>query len=172
MTQLHGVDEPQIAEFGPCRVIGMSAAAKTGPDCAGLWHGPQGVIARLGEIEAAAGEGHPASFGLCRCLPGVTDGSFEYLAGIMATPASKVPKGMVEAHIPAGRYAVFTVQGLHQIGQAWEASRAWLAAHPEWESFCSPEQCDCATHPAFEFYPPEFPGSGKLFIYVPIRPAS
>ena len=89
-------NEPKIVEFGPYRVIGMRYAGKNEHgEIPALWHGEGGFVFRFSEIKTLPGA--DISFGLCRCLPGVTDGSFEYIAALPATSDALIPEGMVEA---------------------------------------------------------------------------
>jgi len=162
-------EDVKIVEFGPYRAIGMGCVAKNEHgEFADLWMRESGFLKRMHEIDALPGIG---SFGLCRCAPGVTDGSFEYIAALPAKPDAPVPEGMVEAPIPAGTYAVFTAPSLAEIPQTWSATQAWMASHPEWKSYCEPTDtgCDCIDHPNFELYPPGFNGENELFIYIPLR---
>jgi predicted transcriptional regulator YdeE len=162
-------EDVKIVEFGPYRAIGMSCVSKNEhgeiPD---LWMRENGFLQRMHEIEAIPGVG---SFGICRCFPGATDGEFEYIAALPVKPDTPVTEGMIEASIPAGTYAVFTVPSLAEIPQTWTATQEWMAAHPEWKGFCEPTDtgCDCIDHPIFELYPWNFDGQGELFIYLPVR---
>lgn len=74
MTQ----SQPETKQLGPYRVIGMSVVDKDSSAFKALW---EQFIQRIGEIEQA-GDGQ--FFGLCRCWPGATDGTFEYVAGVSA----------------------------------------------------------------------------------------
>lgn len=164
MTQQH--EAPQLVEFGPYRVIGTRCVSKNeNGEFSAMWE--KDFLPRLREIAALPG----ADFlvGLCRCLPGVTDGSFEYIAAMPAAADAPIPEGMVEAQIAAATYAVFPVAGLANIMQAWGELGPWLESHPEWEGYCTPAGCDCETHPGFELYPATFSQDGKLFIYLPVR---
>lgn len=159
---------PQIVEFGPFRVIGMSYKGKNeNKEITELWGGPNGFITRVKEVETP--ETTDFSVGLCRCIPGVTDGSFEYIAGLPAKDDAPIPNGMVEANIAFGTYAVFPVESLDVLGDAWPKAYTWFESHPEWEGYCTPEKCDCENHPSFELYPADFGKDGKLFIYIPIH---
>ena len=172
---MENATEPTRVEYGPVRVIGLRCAGKNEHgEFSALWGGATGFIARMGEVISGP-EGkyedsgrHPV-FGLCRCLPGVTDGSIEYIAGVIAAPDAPIPPGMVEAYIPRATYVVFPLIGLDQIMPTWQAVPAWMAEHPEWQGYCGPQGCDCAAYPAFEFYPPDFGVDGQMFIYVPVR---
>jgi len=162
--------EPRIIEFGPYRVIGVGRVVKGGADCPAVWDGEGGFIARMDEVQPAA----DFLVALARCIPGVTGpdgGTFEYIAARPAKPGAAVPKGMIEASISAGTFAVFSVAGIANLGPAWGHAHAWLAAHPEWQTYCNKDGCDCANHPAFEFYPPGFTMEGEMFIYFPVRRA-
>ena len=159
--------EPQIVEFGPYRVIGMSLIGKPeSMDFSGLW---QKLHPRWGEIASLPEVGF---FGVCRCIPGVTDGSFEYIACLPVADDAAVPEGMVEAQIGKATYAAFEIDGLAQVSAGYEAAGKWIAEHPSWESCCCEGNCDCAHFPWFELYPPDFHPQGKLFIYAPLRPKS
>lgn len=169
---------PEIVAFGPCRVIGLSYVGRNqNREIPALWSGEGGFISRFGEVQSPPDakwqdtDRHPA-FGLMRCAPGVTDGTFEYIAAAPATADAPIPAGMVEATIAAGTYAVFEVPSLEALGAAWQAIGEWQKAHPEWVGYCDSESCDCVNHPSFELYPPDFGEHGKLFIYLPIRPSS
>ena len=160
--------DPQIVEFGPYRVIGMSCVSKNeNGEFSRLWDAPDGFLARKAEVQTASA-GH-ALFGLCRCVPGVTDGSFQYIAAAPATRKAAVPEGVVEASIAGCTYAGFQVSSLAEISQAWAQTGAWMEAHPEWEPYCGPDGCDCENHPSFELYPPDFCEKGELFVFVPLR---
>lgn len=166
---------PEIIEFETCRVIGMSYVGKNeNKEIPALWDSENGFLRRMGEVvspPAAKWKGtdrHPA-FGICRCFPGATDGSFEYIAAVPATADAPIPEGMVEATIAAGTYAAFPVPSLDALHAAWQAVGEWQKAHPEWVGYCDNEGCDCVNHPAFELYPPDFGDQGQLFIYVPVR---
>lgn len=161
--------EPQIVEFGPYRVIGMSYVGKNAQgEIPAMWgqFGP-----RMGELHEGPCQG---AFGLCRCAPGAGEGAFEYLAAAPVEAGTAVPEGMVEAAIPASTYVVFQVPNLEAIHQAWEACGAWMQSHPEWEGYCQPtaEGCDCIANPSFEYYPPNWNPQAELFIYMPVRPAA
>lgn len=161
--------EPRIVEFGPYRTIGISCVGKGAADFVAVWDAESGFLARMCEVDAAPGTDF--AVGMCRCVPGVADGSFEYIAARPAGPDASVPKGMIEAPIAGGTYAVFPVAGLDDLMRGWNATREWLEAHPEWDSYCNEQSCDCANHPSFELYPPGFTPEGELFIYIPLRPA-
>lgn len=109
------------------------------------------------------------SFGVCRCLPGVTDGSFEYIAEMEAIAQAPVPSGMMEVILPESDYAVFEVNGLEHVGQGQAIFTVWQEANPGREGYCTPTSCNCATHPSFELYPSSFPADGRLSIYFPVR---
>jgi predicted transcriptional regulator YdeE len=158
--------EPQIIEFGPYRVIGIARVAKGGPDCKAAWDAPDGFLAHMDEITTEC-EGF--SVGICRCLPGVTDGSFEYIAARPVQLQATIPDGMAEVQLGGGTYLVFPVASLTEISQAWPYAISWLESHPEWTPFCGKEGCDCAHYPSFELYPPEFDGNGPLYLYFPVR---
>ena len=163
--------EPRILDCGPQRLIGISRICATPVDCHNVWADENGFLARVGEIQARAGQ--TPYYGLCRCAQGAKMGDFEYMAAAPATDGAPVPEGMTEIIVPAGAYAEFPVAGLDDIGPVWGYTGEWLAASREWQGFCdgNPDGCGCVDNPSFELYPPGFDGSGGLFIYVPIRPS-
>jgi predicted transcriptional regulator YdeE len=166
--------DPEIVEFGPYRVIGLSCIAKNeNGEFAALWGGENGFVSRMSEVKLP--EGDRFSVGLCRCVPGVTDGSFEYVAASPATADAPIPDGMIEARISACKHAVFTVNGLAEIMAGWEQVGKWLASQSEWATYCTVAEggeCDCVNHPFFELYPSDFGTRGVLYIYVPIKSKS
>ena len=156
--------EPLIIEFGPCRTIGIRYAGKNeNNEIPQVWD--KQLIPRMGEIRTPPNGG--AAFGICRCIPGATDGSFEYIAAVETAPEAPVPAGMVAVDIPACQYAAFPVESLEQIKTVWEGTGAWFEANPGFEPFCGPNGCDCANHPGFEYYPPNW-DMGSLFVYLPV----
>jgi len=160
---------PWMVEFGPYRVIGVGGVSRNdNGECSALWE--RDFLPRLGEIAKLPGD--TPFFGICRCVPGATDGSFEYIAAVPVAADAPIPAGMMEAQIAAAIYLVFPVAGLAEIGQAWGQIGPWMEAHPEWEGYCDPAGCDCATYPGFELYPPTFGSDGRLFIYVPVKRTS
>lgn len=162
--------EPRITEFGPLRVIGMRYAGKNeNEEIKALWGGEAGFITRSKEVDAISGDGR--SFGLCRCIPGVTDGSFEYIAAVPVADNAPVPAGMVETTIGAGTYVIFPVPSLNELTQVWESTWDWLQSHPEWDSRCNQNHCECAEYPSFEMYPADFTPDGKLYLYLPVKKA-
>lgn len=154
---------PELKHFGPYRIIGLSC---TNQQYTELWAAENGFMARRDEIKSPAGDG--MLFGISRCLPG---GS-EYIAATAVSADCLVPDGMIEGSIGDATYAVFTVQGLEQIGQGWEAAHAWIANNPEWETYCIPDAngvCGCVNYPVFEMYPADFGTTGVVYIYFPVK---
>jgi predicted transcriptional regulator YdeE len=159
-------EEPQVIEFGPRRAIGLTYQGKNeNGEIPALWH--EEFMPRMAEVPAP--EGVSEAYGICRCLPGVTDGSFEYIAAKAAVPDAPMPAGMTEVALPAGRYLAFKIPSLAQIFAAWDFTRQWCAVHPEFELYCGPGGCDCTTHPGFEYYPPDFNGQNELYLYLPVK---
>lgn len=158
--------EPELREFGPVRAIGMSYKGQNkNNEVPALW---ERFFPRFGEINPP--KDLALSFGICRCIPGKTDGTFEYIAARSASPEALVPSGMMEVQIPHGTYAIFPVRNLSEIFQAWNATPGWFSAHPEWQAYCGPGvTCECATHPCFELYPPEFNGTNSFSLLIPVR---
>lgn len=155
----------KIEESGPWRAIGMSCMGKGGSsEMSELWRTQMGP--RMGEIRRPASA---AAFGICRCIPGVTDGSFEYIAAAEATADSDVPAGMMELVIPRCHYAIMQVNSLAEIGEAWRQVQSGAGQQPGWEPYCGPKGCECASHPCFEFYASTFMEDGKLALCIPVE---
>lgn len=153
---------PGIVRFGPCRAIGLSfKIGKERPDFGAFW---DQLMKRHGEI-GATDDGR--YFGLCRCIPGATDGTWEYVPA--AESSAKVPQGMVEVNIPECEYASIEVQGLEKVKDAWGAVHRGAAKLPGYETWCGEKGCECATHPSFEYYPADFPQTQRLYLYVPLK---
>jgi predicted transcriptional regulator YdeE len=150
---------------GPFRAIGVRYEGKNqNQEVMQLW---TQFLPRCSDISKAE---NAAAFGICRCLPGVTDGSFEYIAAFQARPDAPVPEGMMGVDIPRGEYLVHKFDSAQGYQQAWQEAAGAVAADAEWTGYCNgPDDCQCATHPCFEYYPPEFRGSGTVYIYIPVR---
>jgi predicted transcriptional regulator YdeE len=93
------------------------------------------------------------------------------VALLEATADAAVPAGMVSVDIRRAQYAVFEVAGLSALGQAWQGIPQAIGSQTAWEPYCGPKGCECATHPAFEYHAWDSCQSGKVLIYVPVRPA-
>jgi predicted transcriptional regulator YdeE len=154
------VENIQILEFGPFEVAGVSYIGKN----------EAGEIPALWNAELFAGA-DPAKgcFGICRCVPGRTDGTFEYIAAIQPRDGAESGASMPRLTIPRGVYAVFGVPSLAEIKPAWQRAAAEVAELKGWEPYCGKEDCECATHPSFEYYAPGFCGDGRLEILMPLR---
>lgn len=162
----HQANEPSLTEFGPYRIIGMNYIGKNeNKEIPEFWE--HRFLPRMDEVVKPTQ--NRFAFGVCRCIPGATDGSFEYIAAAETTLDAALPKGMLELTISKCQYAIFAVASLEQLGKAWGDAQAWFGTHPEWENHCGPTGCNCATHPSFELYPPEFDGNGPLYLYFPVR---
>jgi len=159
--------EPKVVSFGPYRAIGTRYVGRNEHnEIPAMWGND--FLPRMGEIKML--DDAEFSVGVCRCLSGSTDGAFEYIAAAPASKDAVVPEGMVEVVIPFGQYVAIPIQSLREIHQAWCHSGDWFGDHPEWTGYCNKERCECAQHPGFEYYPPEFDGQGPLYIYLPIQP--
>ncbi|NGX40021.1 MAG: hypothetical protein KR126chlam1_01361 [Chlamydiae bacterium] len=84
---------------------------------------------------------------------------YTYIAGFSALPTETLPKGLVSAHVPASRYALFHLSGKYPdiLIQAW----LWV-----WQS-----ELERTYTGDFEVYPKEFhPVSNPVFdLYVSIK---
>ena len=155
----------EIVEFGPYRIIGASCVGKNeNREVPELWE--REFMPRMGEIQKP---GTYAGFGVCRCVPGFTDGTFEYIAAVEANADAPEPEGMMAVEIPHGEYAEFPVPHLSEIKHAWRSAAEALGASADWEAYCGPAGCECAAHPCFEYYPPDFENDDPLFVYIPVR---
>lgn len=151
--------------FGPCRAIGVRYAGKSeNQEITKLW---ESFLTQHDKIAKPAGAG---AFGVCRCLPGVRDGSFEYIAAFAALADAPVPEGMMAIDIPEGDYLVHRFENVRESMKEWGEAARQLAADTEWTGFCGGERCECATHPCFEYYPPEFNGTGPVLLYMSVQP--
>ena len=108
--------EPKIIEFGPYRAVGINYIGKNeNGEIPKLWDSETGFLSRVAELTPVEG----IFFGICRCVPGMTDGTFEYIAGAPIADDAPVPDGMVEAKIAGGTYAAFEVPSLDDLMKAW-----------------------------------------------------
>lgn len=155
----------EIKEFGPYRIIGLSYTGKNeNKEVFQLWE--RQFMPRRHEIDMPE---RPGAFGICRCVPGAKDGTFEYVAAVEAKLGAAPPEGMVAVDIPRGDYVVIPVSGLGEVRQAWSTVPEKLSRFTEWEPYCGPGGCECATHPCFEYYTPEFDDGGPMFLYIPVK---
>ncbi len=159
-------DQPlHTIQFGPYRALGMSYIGKNqNQEIRALW---EQFLPRLCSDLAPLMRG--GCVGVCRCVPGKSDGTFEYVAALLASPEATVPEGLIAVDIPQGEYAAFNVPELDQCMAAWQSSAAQLTASEEFSAYCGTEGCDCATHPSFEFYPPDYRGCGPFSLYMPVK---
>jgi predicted transcriptional regulator YdeE len=157
----------QTSTFGPCRIIGMRYIGDgLNNEIPQLW---AQFCARINEIDRPD---QAAGFGVCRCVSSENKNRFgEYVAAISAPHDASVPEGMLALDLPHSNYAVFTVPEIPQVRNVWRSGLATLDASTKWKRYaCGPAGCTCTTHPAFEYYPSEYRGSGPFFIYVPLKP--
>lgn len=99
-------------------------------------------------------------YGVCRDLPGATDGSFEYLAAAEVASFDHLPQGFEGWDVPAHLYAVLPVHGLSQIMEVCNYFyKQWLPASQEYEM-------DGML--MLEVYPPGF-AEQKLDLFFPVK---
>ncbi len=169
MTDQAAPFETSIIEFGPQRIMGISLiTANENGEVPALWGSEGGFSTRMDEVQQPKG-GAPC-FGVCRDVPGITDGRFEYIAAVGASADAILPEGMVELSLPKAQYLSITVPGLEHISAAWNYISRWCAEHPEWRGYCDQSGCECTEYPAFEYYTSEFMTTNRFYVYVPIRP--
>lgn len=156
---------PAIRTFGPYHTVGLSYIAGNGNvDFPGVWDRLMKQIIGVLPTEGVR------YFGVCRCLPGVKDGTWEYLATIQVPAGTKAPAGLKEVDIPRGAYLVGEVASLKEIGAAWQSLPKTAAEMKDYGTYCGPAGCECAQHPSFELYESDFSKTGKLAVYVPLKP--
>lgn len=155
----------EIAAFGPFHAVGMRYAGKNeNKEIMQLWGE---FLPRRTAIAMPEGA---SAFGVCRCLPGVKDGSFEYVAAFEAKADAPAPEGMMPLDIPQGDYFVHRFESVQECKKAWQEAAGTLAADTQWTNYCNgPDDCQCEAHPCFEYYPPEFNGTGPVYLYLPVR---
>jgi predicted transcriptional regulator YdeE len=152
-----------ITSFGPYRTVGMRCAGKNeNNEIPALW---ERFLARIEELDPAEEAG---SFGFCRCIPGATDGSFEYVAATAVTSHSPIPNGMIEVEVPGCEYAVSRVANVADARAAWERA-ATAVNSSDRTPYCGVEGCECASHPSFEFYPPDYTDDSPFWVYIPVH---
>lgn len=151
-----------VKKSAKIRIVGLKTATdmtKVPASCVALW---DAFTPRMAEISAS-----PAawSYGVSFALPG--DPAlcpFEYWAAMRLEAGKKCPKGMSEAVIPAGAYARCDIQGLENLGPAYDYFyKHWLAGQKDW-------QLDMQK-PSIEAYAPAFRKSGKISLYFPLLKA-
>lgn len=105
-----------------------------------------------------------ACYGVCRMLPELPQGEFEYVAGWTTRADAPVPEGMVKRSVPALRYAVFAHRG------AAEGLReTYRKIYEEWlpQAGLKPLELglDMEVYTEeFKFFTPE----SVMYIYVPV----
>lgn len=152
---------PELKQFGPYRVIGMSC---TDQNYSGVW---QAFLPRAGEIKSRSEDA--LALGMSRCLP---DDRQEYIAAITVTADCAVPDGMIEAPVGDSTYAVITVKGIGEIGRGWSAMHKWLGETREWKSYCERDEngdCGCKDYPCFEIYAADHEQTNEIHIMVPVK---
>ena len=149
--------EPRIVTKATFTVIGLKYHGKNAEgEISELW--PR-FLQRVGEIEHLIKP--EIAYGVCG--PMEEDGSFDYVAGFEVESAADIPAGMVKWAVPEQTYVVFPCT-LEKIGETYSfISQSWLPdSDYEW-----------GDGPDFELYDetfsPDDEGSGKLYIYVPVK---
>ncbi|WP_322508733.1 GyrI-like domain-containing protein [Anaerolinea sp.] len=97
---------PKIVERPAFTMLGYRYQGKNEhQEIAAMW---EQFLSRMGEIHTT----NPLeSFGVCRMVPGLPPGEFEYIAGLEVDDDHPVPEGMVKLTLPAARYAVLEHRG-------------------------------------------------------------
>jgi len=167
--QISGVglsmNSSNIIEYGPVRAIGIACVAKNeNQEFSRLWS--EKLMPRTSEIKRTK---NSAAFGVCRCVPGRTDGAFEYLAVVEVTSDATIPVGMVDYVIPKCHYLVVEVANLSEVMKGWEEAMSLATDLDDWVPYCGPNGCDCATAASFEYYPADFRIDGPFQIYIPLK---
>jgi len=153
--------ELELKKIAPFKVVGLLYQGKNEhQEISSLWN----------EFNRRGNELCPAAtkevYGVCRMIPGITDGSFEYVAGVSREDLSHLPTGTVIREVPACTVAVF-----RHIGAAATLHDTYQKIYSEW----LPSSSFQPLEPGFdmEVYNEEFtffaPGS-VMYIYVPVKP--
>lgn len=153
--------ELELKKIAPFKVVGLLYEGKN----------EHGEISKLWDAFNRRGnELCPAStkevYGVCRMIPGRTDGSFEYVAAVRRDDLSNLPAGTVVREVPACTVAVFRHHGaadtLHDTYQKiygeWLPSSAYQPLEPGLDMEVYNEE--------FTFFAPD----SVMYIYVPVRP--
>jgi AraC family transcriptional regulator len=106
MQDTNALLQPRIVEQGPLVIAGLRET-HVGSN-AGI---PAQWVRFASHVGTIPGEIKGAAYGVClETCPG-GDGSFDYLAGVAVSDASRIPEGLDPVTLPAGRYAVFDHDG-------------------------------------------------------------
>ena len=148
-----------VAPVQGVRVMGMkirTSMATAPTDCSKLWHETFGP--RMSEVPGHTG----VSYGISEMVNCET-GIFDYWAAAAANQEATPPAGMEALDLPGGLYAQCRVEGLGEIGAAYQfLYTTWLPGQTE----IGPDY----TARCYELYPAEFMNNGVFYIYVRVNP--
>ncbi|MEO1495281.1 MAG: AraC family transcriptional regulator [Pseudomonadota bacterium] len=148
---------PELRERDAMRVIGMSArcSPETIAKIPSLW---QTFNARVAEV---AKPGNETAFGVCTDGDGA--GNFRYVAGVEVAASAKLPEGMDDVTVPAGKHAVFTHSG--------HISDFPKTVYTIWNKGLTDAGLTHRPAPDFELYDQRFnpeTGRGEVEIWIPV----
>ncbi|MCK0096935.1 AraC family transcriptional regulator [Yoonia sp. F2084L] len=151
------VPAPEMKKRDAFRVIGLSTKCSFGNNSAipPLWEAFNG---RIDELDA---DTDGPFYGVCCDVTPNED--FRYVAGVEGNASSKIPKGMDDVTIPAGKYAVFTHKG-HIADFPKTVYTVWNKALPD--AGLTPREA-----PEFELYDQRFDiatGRGVVELWIPV----
>lgn len=139
-------------------IVGLSVKtnmADSALDCPRLWSEAFGP--RMEEVPTFAG----LSYGVSVMGP---DDSFEYWAGLLHLPGQEVPEGMGTLDLPGGLYACCHLEGLPGLAMAYKYFYHVWVPDSDYEFVLD--------SPCYELYPANHMQTGKLSLYMPVRPKS
>jgi len=153
--------ELELKKIAPFKVVGLLYQGK---------NEHQEIHSMWNEFNRRGNELCPAEtkevYGVCRMIPGSTDGSFEYVAGVRREDLSHMPAGTVIREVPACTVAVFrhigAVETLHDTYQKIYSellpSSSYQPLEPGFDMEVYNEE--------FTFFAPD----SVMYIHVPVKP--
>jgi len=142
----------ELEERPPLTLVGIKTRTNMESaltDCPRHW---EEFMPRMSELAAGPAGSYGVSFM-------VNETEFDYWAALPLKPGAPVPPGLAGLDVPGGLYASCRLLSLENMSQAYE--RLYSQPLPGYEA-----RLDA---PCYEFYPPDFQGSGPLTIYVPVH---
>lgn len=158
-SEMANTSEVKIIQHPATKLVGLRYQGKNeNNEIAGLW---VEFNRRYREIQHNT---RGAAIGVCRVLPGLPEGEFEYTACAQVSEIADVPEGMVSLELPALKVVAYPHHGkLDTLGETYQALyQGWL-----------PQSGLELVEPGFdmEYYGEEFDFSDKsvFYIYVPVK---
>jgi predicted transcriptional regulator YdeE len=150
--------QPTFKELGALKLAGIRYEGRNqNGEIPMMW---DVFLPRVHEIVPEFAAHGAVLYGVCRDLPGATDGSFEYLAAAEVAAFDHLPQGFIGWDVPAHLYVALPVQGLSKLGEVINYFyQQWLPASQDYEM-------DGML--MMEVYPPGF-ADEKLDLYFPVK---